>query len=251
MLRAHDLTKRFGGFTATDHVGLTIPRGSITACVGPNGAGKSTLVGLLSGALRADAGRITLDDDDVTALPAWARAGKGLRRTFQTTTGIGEMTVRENLELGAWRMGPDDTSADGRGAARPSGPFEVAKLLALEPHLDDVLSRLPLGIQRKVGIGVALIGRPSYLLLDEPLAGTGANDRSMLLAMFRDLAALDLGILWIEHDLASVRSTADALVVIDKGQAIAHGAVEAVVADPKVQAAYWGSTEAAGRHAGH
>jgi ABC-type branched-subunit amino acid transport system ATPase component len=242
MLCGSNLVKRFAGFTAVDKATVEITRGTITACVGPNGAGKSTLVSLISGSLALDEGRITLDDVDVTSRSAWARAGLGLRRTFQNTTGIGEMSVVENLELGLWRRrsGEHDASAGGKSHRTD----EIVDLLHLRPYLHQTLNRLPLGVQRKVGIGVAMIGNPMYLLLDEPLAGTEANDRTMLLKAFRDLARLDLGLMWIEHDLASVRSTADMLIVVDKGQVIAHGPVETVVSDPIVQEAYWGATEA-------
>ncbi|SDR64138.1 branched-chain amino acid transport system ATP-binding protein [Rhizobiales bacterium GAS113] len=237
MLSASGLVKRFAGFTAVDHATIEIKKGAITACVGPNGAGKSTLVGLLSGSLRPDSGCILLDGADVTSHPAWRRAGLGLRRTFQNMTGIGEMTVRENLELGMWRQRRSHAGAE----AFAHTPDGIAELLGLEAHSHVALSRLPLGIQRKAGIGVAMIGNPSHLLLDEPLAGTESNERAMLLQVFRDLARLDLGIMWIEHDLASVRSAADFLVVVDKGRVIADGPVEAVINNPAVQSSYWGS----------
>lgn len=241
MLCASNLTKRFGGFTAVDGATLEITRGVITACVGPNGAGKSTLVSLISGSLTPDEGRVTLDGIDITSCSAWERAGRGLRRTFQNTTGIGEMSVLENLELGLWRRRSAEQDSSVPTARHHT--HEILELLNLQPYRNDILNRLPLGVQRKVGIGVAMIGNPMYLLLDEPLAGTGANDRTMLLKAFRDLARLDVGLMWIEHDLVSVRSTADFLMVVDKGQVIAHGPVEAVVADPIVQSAYWGSTK--------
>jgi branched-chain amino acid transport system ATP-binding protein len=239
MLTATNLIKRFSGFTVIDGASLEVPKGKITACVGPNGAGKSTLVGLLSGSIRPDAGTILLDGVEVTYRPAWFRAGEGLRRTFQNTTGIGEMTVRENLELGLWRARVSNQST--RAAASQLG--DIAALLGLDAVIDATLYTLPLGVQRKVGIGAAMIGGSSYLLLDEPLAGTEAGDRTMLLELFRDLAGSGLGIMWIEHDLTSVRRTAEFLLVVDKGEVIARGEVEAVVADPKVQNAYWGSAE--------
>ncbi|MGE0501706.1 MAG: ABC transporter ATP-binding protein [Rhizobiaceae bacterium] len=234
MLIASNLTKRFAGFTVIDDASFSIPKGAITACVGPNGAGKSTLVNLLSGSLMPDTGAIALDDVEITQRPAWFRAGRGLRRTFQNTTGIGEMTVRQNLELGLWR-----TSAS-KGTSTVE---EIVSLLVLDAVVDAPLNTLPLGVQRKVGIGVAVIGGSTYLLLDEPLAGTEAGDRAMLQDLFKDLAARGLGIMWIEHDLTSVRRTAEYLFVVDKGKVIASGAVEAVVADPRVQDAYWGSAK--------
>ena len=243
MLRAANLTKNFAGFTAVDDATLEIVGGVITACVGPNGAGKSTLVNLIAGSLALDAGNITLDGVDITSRAAWARAGQGLRRTFQNTTGIGEMSVLENLELGLWRQRAAAQKIVGNSSSWVQRAGEILELLKLQPYRNDLLNRLPLGVQRKVGIGVALIGNPKYLLLDEPLAGTEADDRTMLLNVFRDLATLDLGLMWIEHDLASVRSAADFLIVVDKGKVIARGPVETVVADPLVQSAYWGSTK--------
>jgi branched-chain amino acid transport system ATP-binding protein len=244
MLCGSNLLKRFAGFIAVDRATVEITRGVITACVGPNGAGKSTLVSLISGSLPLDDGQITLDGVDVTTRSAWARAGLGLRRTFQNTTGIGEMSVLENLELGLWRRRSGAQTPSVVTEGRSHRADEIVELLNLRPYLHEPLNRLPLGVQRKVGIGVAMIGNPLYLLLDEPLAGTEANDRAMLLEAFRELARLDLGLMWIEHDLASVRSTADVLIVVDKGQVIAHGPVESVVSDPIVQSAYWGSTKA-------
>lgn len=244
MLCASNLTKRFAGFTAVDGATVEIMSGVITACVGPNGAGKSTLVNLIAGSLASDEGQITLDGVDVTSCAAWARAGQGLRRTFQNTTGIGEMSVLDNLELGLWRQRSVAQKSAGSTAGKAHPTHEIVELLNLQPYRHELLNRLPLGVQRKVGIGVAMIGKPKYLLLDEPLAGTEADDRAMLLKVFRDLAKLDLGLMWIEHDLASVRSTADVLIVVDKGKVIAHGPVETVVSDPVVQSAYWGSTKA-------
>lgn len=238
MLTATNITKRFAGFTVIDNASFAVPKGAITACVGPNGAGKSTLVGLLAGSLLADGGVITLDEVEITSKPAWFRAGEGLRRTFQNTTGIGEMTVRQNLELGMWRGNASQRTASARLE-------EIIAVLGLGSVIDIDLNRLSLGLQRKVGIGVAMIGGSSYLLLDEPLAGTEAGDRTMLQEVFRELAGRGLGIMWIEHDLASVRRTAQYLFVVDKGQVIATGEVEAVIADPRVQDAYWGSSKIA------
>lgn len=247
LLRAEGLTRRWGGLVAVDNVSLALERGTVHAVIGTNGAGKSTLINMLSGELPASAGRVELLGQDVTAWSQPRRARAGLGRSYQRNTIFPHFSVLENCRLAAqarwprpwafWQAAHDcrDSNDAAHDAARRAGLAEV---------LDRAAGLLSHGGKRQLEIAMCLAGKPQVLLLDEPLAGMGAEETDRMLAL---LAALKTGhaILLVEHDMDAVFRIADRITVMVNGAVIASGAPGAIRSNPAVQAAYLGHDEAA------
>ncbi len=242
LLVATDVTRRFGGLVAVDRVSLTLTRGALHAVIGTNGAGKSTLVNVLSGELGASSGSVTLLGHDATRWTQPRRARAGLGRSYQRNTIFPRFTVFENCRLTAQarRQRPWDwwtpaaRDRDSRDAA--SRAIERAGLADVADRIAGALSH---GQKRQLEIAMCLATDPQVLLLDEPLAGMGAEETERMLAL---LDALKDGhaILLIEHDMDAVFRVADRITVMVDGRVIASDAPAAVRANPDVQVAYLG-----------
>src|SRR5699024_11177993 len=194
VLETRRLTCRFGGLLATNEVSLRLMPGEIHGLIGPNGAGKTTLIHLLAGNLRPDTGSIWLDSQDITAMPAYRRAVAGLSRSFQITTVFSELSVMDNLLLGAqadagrffrfWAPRQADTTLEERA-------WQLARKCAIDPALfDQPAGVLPHGEQRKLEFALALAIRPRVLLLDEPMAGMSAEETRRLADLIDDMRGL-------------------------------------------------------------
>jgi branched-chain amino acid transport system ATP-binding protein len=242
LLVADGLVKRFGGLCATDNVSLSIQPGEVHALIGPNGAGKSTFVGLLSGELRANAGRISFCGRDITRMPTYARAHFGISRSFQITSIFPEMTAIENVSLAVQiRQGHSfrfcrQTARD-PSLLRPAR--EALKQVDLDDHADTVASVLSHGQHRQLEIAMALASQPKLMLLDEPLAGMGREESKRMVALLRSLKS-KVTMLLIEHDIDAVFELADRLTVLVYGKVIATGSVDDIRNNPAVQRAYLG-----------
>ncbi len=242
VLRAVDLTKRFGGVVACDRVSLALRRGEIHGLIGPNGAGKTTFLNLLSGELVADSGTILLAGTDITRLAPHRRARLGLARSFQITSIFPSMTVLENVSL-AIQAHAGSSFRFLADAGRDPQLVEPARLLLEEVGLGGCAglraALLAHGQKRLLELAMALAGNPELLLLDEPLAGLGPEEgRRMveLLAAFRQRTTM----LLVEHDMDAVFTLADRVTVLVYGRVIASGDPERVRSDPEVRAAYLG-----------
>lgn len=242
VLELEGVCKSFGALRATDDVSLTLRRGEIHALIGPNGAGKSTLMALIGGALRPDAGRIRLGGDDITGLDTAARARAGLGRSFQISSLIPDYTVRGNVLLAlqaraghvfrflrplAWDR------ALGAQAAR------VLDRVGLSDRASVPAAELSHGERRMLEIAIAIALRPRVFLLDEPMAGMGAEGARRLMG-FLDALRHEAPILLVEHDMDAVFALADRVSVLTYGRVIATGTVQDIRADPAVRAAYLG-----------
>ena len=239
MLRADGLIRRFGGLLAVNQVSLSLDRGTLHAVIGPNGAGKSTLVNLLSGEVLASAGRVSLDDSDISDWPAWKRGKAGVGRTFQRTNVMRDMTVLENTRLAAQARSPigllqpatnQDLVQSALMALGRAGLGEVANVVA---------GTLSHGQARLLEIAMALTGAPTVLLLDEPLAGLGPEETEPVAALLRDLAR-DHAVLLVEHDMDVVFAVADVITVMVDGCVLASGTPAEVRASVAVRDAYLG-----------
>jgi branched-chain amino acid transport system permease protein len=235
-LRAESIGVSFAGLRALDSVDLTIERGSIIGLIGPNGSGKTTLLNVLSGVLAPTQGRVVLAGRDVTGWPAHRFAEAGVARTFQNIRLFGQLTVLENVEVGA-ALNP----AHWRGTALR---VEARAILA-ETNLLDVADRrgnaLPYGTRRRVEIARALATRPTFLLLDEPAAGANEAESDELRALIAELCRkYGVGILVVEHDLRLILQLADRITVLNEGRQIASGEGHEVSTDPAVREAYLG-----------
>ncbi|AXI47095.1 ABC transporter ATP-binding protein [Sulfitobacter sp. SK012] len=247
LLKIKDLHKSFGALKATDGVSLTLMQGEIHALIGPNGAGKSTLIKQIAGGLKSDSGTVEFAGRDVTALGTVARARAGLGRTFQISSLAMEMTVLQNVTLGA-------LGCQG-GVMRFFGP--VLKQDGLRARAMDALERVGLqdaaarrtaelshGQRRQLEVAVALTLEPSVFLMDEPMAGLGAEGSKEMTGFLDGLRA-QAPILLVEHDMDAVFALADRISVLVYGQIIATGTADEIRKNPDVREAYLGSEDAA------
>ena len=242
VLETRGLTKRFGALTASDEISITLMPGEVHAIIGPNGAGKSTLIAQICGGLAPDAGSVHLMGRDVTGLPMRARARAGLGRTFQISALAMEDTVLQNAVLGAlgavgspWRMfraalGDIDLRARAGEALERVGLSDAAGVRTAE---------LSHGQRRQLEVAVALTLRPKAFVMDEPMAGLGA-DGSQQMTGFLDELRREAPILLVEHDMDAVFALADRISVLDYGRVIASGTAAEIRADPVVRSAYLG-----------
>ncbi len=242
LLSAEGLVKRFGGLLATDNVSIDVQPGEIHALIGPNGAGKTTLVSQLTGNLRPDAGTIRFAGRDVTRLPLHARVRLGLARSFQITAVLRDFTALDNVALAV--QAHDGHSfrflADVRTDRRLRDPARLGlEAVGLVARADTLASALSHGEQRQLEIAMALAGAPRLLLLDEPMAGMGAEESLRMVALLRGLKSR-CGMLLIEHDMDAVFALADRITVLVYGRAIATGTPEEIRGNPEVRQAYLG-----------
>jgi branched-chain amino acid transport system ATP-binding protein len=247
LLRVAGLSKRFGGLLAVDAVSLDVSVGEIHAVIGPNGAGKSTLINLLSGDLRPSAGSIVLAGAEIAGQSADRIARLGVGRAYQKTNIFPRFTALENCRLAAQARLPSSLRFFRPARRYPELVAAADRALALaglegrETRLAQALSH---GEQRQLEIAMTLATEPRLLLLDEPLAGTGAEEAAAMVALLKRLAG-GHAIILVEHDMDAVFALADRITVMVNGAAIASGPPDAVRADPAVQEAYLGADGAA------
>jgi branched-chain amino acid transport system ATP-binding protein len=242
LLRCHDLTRRWGGLVAVNQVALDLHMGEVHAVIGTNGAGKSTLINLLSGEFPPSSGSVELNGQDITQWPQPRRARAGLGRSYQRNTIYPSFSVLENCRLAAqantqkpWALWQ---SAD-RCKASNTAAVVAAGRAGLGNYLDRHAGLLSHGQKRQLEIAMCLATQPKVLLLDEPLAGMGAEETKRMLALLAELRT-DHAILLVEHDMDAVFRIADRLTVMVNGSVIATGLPNAVRNNPDVQAAYLG-----------
>jgi branched-chain amino acid transport system ATP-binding protein len=242
VLRVESVTKRFGALTANENVSLSLKSGEIHALIGPNGAGKSTLIKQIAGELRADAGSIWFDGSDVTASSEVTRARLGLARTFQITSVAMEFSVLQNVLLG--RIGQDHSTfrllKRAVGDQTLEAPArEAISRAGLGGREDMAAGDLSHGERRRLEIAMALVQKPKAFVLDEPMAGLGADGSQDLVGLLAELKA-DAPILLVEHDMDAVFRLADRISVLVYGRLIATGPPAEIRANPAVRKAYLG-----------
>ncbi len=250
MLQLVGLKKSFGGVAATRDVTLDFPTGSLTAVIGPNGAGKTTLFNLITGRLVPDAGKILLDGADIAGLSPRAIVHKGVGRAFQVASLFPSFTVREVLGAAVQAHQGRSMRLFGRfpEAAIGAQTERVLALLQLERAADVLSANLSHGDQKLLDIGLALALEPKVLLLDEPTAGMGPEERWQMIETVQRLWRLGgLTLVFIEHDMDIVFSVAQTIRVLSYGAVLAEGDAAAIRANPAVIEAYLGKS--AERHA--
>jgi len=242
MLETRSLSRHFGGLSAVDGVSLTCRMGEVHAVIGPNGAGKSTLINLLSGDLEPSAGQVFLHGDEVTGLSSPRISLLGVGRSYQKTNVFLSFSVFENCRLAAQsRLA---TSMRFFRAARSYRALSDVAMRAIEQvglagRADERVDTLSHGEQRQVEIAMTLATNPRVLLLDEPLAGMGAEESSQIIELLRALSG-GHAILLVEHDMDAVFSLANTLTVMVNGAVLESGLPETVRASRAVQVAYLG-----------
>ena len=242
LLVARDLTKRFGGLVAVDHVTLELFPDTIHAVIGPNGAGKSTLVNLLSGELVPSYGSIRQGGSDIAGLAPERIAHRGIARTFQHANIFGAFSALENCRLAAQAHASGASSWFRLAQARVEVIAAAHAALAaagLAARADLLASALSHGECRALDIAMALATSPKILLLDEPLAGMGPEESLQTVELMKRLAA-DHAILLVEHDMDAVFALADRLTVMAGGKVIASGTPAEIRANAEVQQVYLG-----------
>jgi branched-chain amino acid transport system ATP-binding protein len=242
LLRGREVTRRWGGLVAVDRVSIELERGAVHAVIGTNGAGKSTLINILSGEIPPSAGQVELLGHDVTSWSQPRRARAGLGRSYQRNTIYPSFSVLENCRLAAqaraqkpwawWQSAQRCavSNAAGRAAAARAG---------LSSMLDRPAGLLSHGQKRQLEIAMCLATAPDVLLLDEPLAGMGAEETERMLALLAELRD-GHAILLVEHDMDAVFRIADRITVMVNGAVIASDTPAAVRANAAVQTAYLG-----------
>ncbi|MDX5591962.1 ABC transporter ATP-binding protein [Pseudovibrio sp. SPO723] len=244
ILETRDLTIRFGGHVAVDHVSCAFKRGTLTAIVGPNGAGKTTYFNLISGQLKASTGQVILNGADITRASVPERTDRGIGRAFQLTNLFPSLSVRENVRLVAQAkagLGFDMFSV----AESHIELIERAEHVLAEVNLidsgDQVVSALPHGDQRKLEVALMIALGPQVLMFDEPTAGMSVDEVPIILDLIKSLKQdIDRTILLVEHKMDVIRSLADRIIVLHNGALVADGDPAEVIALPVVQEAYLG-----------
>ncbi len=235
VLEVQGVSKRFLGLKALQGVTLHLEEGEILAVIGPNGAGKSTLLNVISGLLRPDAGRVLLLGEDVTHLPPEARTHLGLGRAFQIPSPLAELTVRENLLVGALFGKPGRSRKEAEAWVE-----EVLRLTGLYPKAEALAGELTLLEDKRLELARALATAPKVLLLDEVMAGLRPKEAAEAVDLVRRVRESGVSVLFIEHLMPVVRALADRVVVLDYGEVIAEGTYERVAQEERVREAYLG-----------
>ena len=241
MLEVRGLTKNFGALRATDRVDFDVAEGETHAVIGPNGAGKTTFISQLAGNLQPDAGSVRFAGEDVTRLPAHARARRGFARSFQITSVFPDFSALHNVALavqaqlgssGFWRPAHSDPAL--LGPAR--GLLEEVGLGA---RLNALAANMSHGEHRQLEVAMALATRPRLLLLDEPMAGMGTEESQRMIALLQKLKQTKTIIL-VERDMDAVFRLADRISVLVYGRVIATGTPEKIRLNEEVRRAYLG-----------
>ena len=243
LLTAKNVSRHFGGLRAVDDVSLTVERGEIHAVIGTNGAGKSTLINVLCGEIAPTAGRVELMEHDVTQWSQPRRAQAGLGRTYQRTTIFPSFSVRENCRLSAqarlqkpW----DWLTPAARCDSSASAAENALRRAGLSSLADEIAATLSHGAKRQLEIAMCLATAPQILLLDEPLAGMGAEETLRMLELLDELKASH-AILLVEHDMDAVFRVSDRITVMVNGRVLVSDTPQAIRANAEVQEAYLGA----------
>ena len=242
-LEVTGLRKAFGGLAVTQDVSLVVQPGERRLIIGPNGAGKTTLFNQISGDLRPNSGQIRLFGADITGLPPYKRAQRGLSRTYQIITLFAGDTIEHNVSLGLLGLRPSrwqmwrpishypDIATEARRALDAVGLLQLA---------DHPISDIAYGERRRVELAVALAQRPRVLLLDEPLAGLSNAERSTVKTLIASISR-ETTVIMIEHDMDTALDLAETVTLLNYGRIIVDGERDAVVADARTREVYLGT----------
>ena len=244
ILEVENVTKQFGGLMALDDVSFQIEEGEIRGLIGPNGAGKTTMFKNIAGFQAPTKGSITYQGNNIEGKKPHVIAEMGVVRTFQETTLFKEFSVFENALIGAHINARTDIFSavlrlDRRKQdAAKDKVMEVLQFMGLADRGDQLASELPLGMQRALGMTIALVSEPKLMLMDEPFAGMNAEETNHMMDLTRKVHESGVTIILVEHDMKAVMGLCSYLTVLNFGQVLAHGTPDEVRNDEKVIEAY-------------
>jgi branched-chain amino acid transport system ATP-binding protein len=243
ILRVEGLSKRFGGLIACNKISFSVQPNEIFGIIGPNGAGKTTLFNVIAGRHRSTSGSVTLEGKDITGFSSDKIGRTGIGRTFQTVHMFREATVRENLrraEVIARRSDPVAYFFPNKPPAEIDFAA-ISGVVGLSGCLDTIAGSLPYGLQKMLGVAMALVTSPKLLLMDEPVAGLNPSEKKSAGQMIRTLRdKYGITILLVEHDMPLVMSACDRILVVSQGRSIALARPAEIRANPHVIEAYLG-----------
>jgi branched-chain amino acid transport system ATP-binding protein len=240
LLSVQGVNKRFGGLQALTDVTFNLPEGQILGLIGPNGAGKTTLFNVINGVYRADDGQVFFLGKDVTSPKTYEMARNGLARTHQIVKPLNELSVRENVIVGAC------FGREGHGLGK-AGEIadEVLRFVGLAERSDQLAASLNVAQKKRLEMARALAARPYLLLLDEVLAGLNPSEIVEMVEIVQKIRGQGVTIIMIEHVMHAVMNVSDRMIVLDFGKQIAEGTPEEIQNNPRVIEAYLGDPKLA------
>jgi len=240
LLQVQGVTKRFGGLQALTQVTFDLPKGQILGLIGPNGAGKTTLFNTINGVYHPEEGRILFQGKDVTNKMPYHLAKMGMARTHQIVRPLNELSVRENVMVGAC-FGHENQSLGKAGKIAD----EVLEFVGISSRTDQLAGSLNVAQKKRLEMARALASHPHLLLLDEVLAGLNPSEIDGMIQMVLDIRAQGITIIMIEHLMKAVMNVSDRILVLDYGEQIAEGSPNEIANHPKVIEAYLGDPKLA------
>jgi len=235
LMEAKGVTRRFGGLTAVNAVDFRVEQGEIVGLIGPNGAGKTTFFNLISGFLRPDEGEIRFDGQSIIGHKPSDICKRGMTRTFQIVKPFPEMTVTDNVMVGAFNHHRD------RAAARAKAS-EVIELVGLGPQAAKLGRELTVAGRKRVELAKALATEPKLMLLDEVMAGLTPSEVAGMIEVLGRVRSAGVTMVIVEHVMQVIMNLSDRIYVLHHGEAIAEGAPDQIVSDAKVTKAYLGES---------
>ncbi len=235
LIEIRNVSKRFGGLQALNQVSLHVEEGEIVGLIGPNGAGKTTLFNVVNGVYRPDEGRVIFRGQDITGRPPYEIARLGIARAYQIVRPLSELTVLENVMVGACFGREGHSLREAREIA-----MAVLEQVGLAAKREVEAARLNVAEKKRLELARALAARPYLLLLDEVLAGLNPAEVTAMLEVIRAIRAGGITIFMIEHLMHAIMNVSDRIVVLDYGEVIAEGAPQEIAHHPKVIEAYLG-----------
>lgn len=242
ILQVEGVSKRFGGLQALSDVTFDLPERQILGLIGPNGAGKTTLFNVINGVYKPEEGRVLFRGEDVTGRRTYDLAHMGLARTHQIVRPLNELSVRENVMVGAC-FGREDHGLKTAGEIAD----EVLEFVGLSPRAGQLASSLNVAQKKRLEMARALAAQPFLLLLDEVLAGLNPSEIAQMVETVRAIRDQGVTIIMIEHVMHAVMNVSDRMIVLDYGKQIAEGTPEEIANNPRVIEAYLGDPELAER----
>lgn len=237
LLKVENITKRFGGLVAVDNLSLSVEKGEILGLIGPNGAGKTTAFNMISGYYKPDEGRVLFDGGNITGFRPDQVCKLGLARTFQVVKPFPQLSVLDNVMVGAYNRTNNDQVARQKA-------MEIMEFLGMVPMKDHLAGSLSVAGRKRLEIAKVLATEPKMILLDEAMAGLRPTETDAIIELVRQVSQQGIALLLVEHVMKVIMSLADRIVVIHHGEKIAEGEPQHVVQDKAVIDAYLGEEAA-------